>query len=354
MRQSLFSLIALFLLTSSVYAGNKNRIGQAGAQELLLNPWASSSGMAGANTVSATGLESIWGNVSGLAFIDRTEVAFTYANLFGGAGVSSNAFGLAQRVGESSVIGAYVMSMGFGDIDITTIDQPEGGIGTFSPQVLNLNISYARAFSNSIYGGFTLRTISHAISNSRANGVAIDAGIRYVTGKDENLKFGIALKNVGPKMQHSGDGFSTKTTVDEKEFTLNQRTQAFELPSTLSLGVSYDYYLTPKKTEEDTSGIAEHRLTGSGTFISNSFGRDQFAVGVEYSFNRIIAIRAGFLYEEGIFAVETRGQAHTGPTFGGSVNLPLGKSGNTLSVDYSYRTSNPMAGTHAVGVRLNL
>lgn len=354
MKKIYLSILALSLLSVNSFAGNKNRIGQAGAQELLLNPWAQSSGMAGANSVSAIGLESMWGNVSGLAFIDKTEIAFTYANLFAGAGATSNSFGLAQRVGESSVIGAYVMSMGFGDIDVTTVDQPEGGIGTFSPQVLNLNISYARAFSNSIYGGFTLKTISHAITNSRASGVAIDAGIRYVTGKDENLKFGIALKNVGPKMSHSGDGFSTKTTVDEKEFTLNQRTQAFELPSTLSLGVSYDYYLTPRKTDDDTSGVAEHRLTGAGTFISNSFGKDQIGVGLEYSFNRIVALRLGYLYEEGIFDADLRTQAHTGPTFGASVNLPLGKSGNTFSIDYSYRTSNPLAGTHAVGIRLNL
>lgn len=354
MKSIYISIFALSLLTVSAFAGNKNRIGQAGAQELLLNPWAQSSGMAGANTVAATGLESMWGNVSGLAFIDRTEIAFTHSNLFAGSGVTSNSFGLAQRVGESSVIGAYVMSMGFGDIDITTVDQPEGGIGTFSPQVLNLNISYARAFSNSIYGGFTVKTISHAITNSRASGVAIDAGIRYVTGPDDNLKFGIALKNVGPKMNHTGDGFATKTQVDEKEFTLSQRTQAFELPSTLSLGVAYDIYLTPRKTDDDTSGIAEHRLTLAGTFISNSFGKDQFTVGAEYSFNRFLAIRTGFIYEEGIFDVEFRSQAHTGPTFGGSINIPLGQSGNTFSVDYSYRTSNPMAGTHAIGIRLNL
>jgi len=354
MKKIYISILALSLLSVSAFAGNRNRIGQAGAQELLLNPWAQSSGMAGANSVSMIGLESMWSNVSGLAFIDKTEIAFTYANLFAGSGVTSNSFGLAQRIGDASVLGAYVNTMGFGDIDVTTVDQPEGGMGTFSPQVLNLNISYARAFSNSIYGGFTLKTISHAISNSRSNGVAIDAGIRYVTGKDENLKFGIALKNVGPKMSHSGDGFATKTQLDEKEFTLSHRTQAFELPSTLSLGVAYDIYLTPRKTDDDTSGIAEHRITGAGTFISNSFGKDQFAIGVEYSFNRIAALRAGFLYEDGILDSELRTQAHTGPTFGASVNLPLGNSGNKISIDYSYRTSNPLAGTHSVGIRLNL
>ncbi len=43
--------------------------------------------------------------------------------------------------------------MNFGDIDITTEDLPEGGIGTFSPKLTTINLGYAKEFSNSIYGG---------------------------------------------------------------------------------------------------------------------------------------------------------------------------------------------------------
>ncbi len=39
--------------------------------------------------------------------------------------------------------------------------------------------------------------ISESISNVRANGVAFDAGIRYLAGDDGRLKFGISLRNVG-------------------------------------------------------------------------------------------------------------------------------------------------------------
>ena len=41
---------------------------------------------------------------------------------------------------------------------------------------MNIGISYAKAFSNSIYGGFAIKIISESISNSKAQGVAIDAG----------------------------------------------------------------------------------------------------------------------------------------------------------------------------------
>ena len=39
---------------------------------------------------------------------------------------------------ESGVLGIGVMSMDFGDIEITTVDIADGGIGTFSPKFMNI------------------------------------------------------------------------------------------------------------------------------------------------------------------------------------------------------------------------
>ena len=99
-----------------------------------------------------------------------------------------NAFGFGQRVGESGVLGLSVTSMNFGDLEITEEDLPEGGIGSFSPTYTNIGMSYAKAFSNSIYGGITVRLISEAIYNVRSQGVSFDAGIRYVTGENDNVR----------------------------------------------------------------------------------------------------------------------------------------------------------------------
>ena len=61
-----------------------------------------------------------------------------------------SSFGFSQKVGESGVLGFSVMSMDFGDIEITTVELPEGGLGTYSPKFMNIGISYAKIFSNSI------------------------------------------------------------------------------------------------------------------------------------------------------------------------------------------------------------
>ena len=341
-------------LQSDLMAGNKDRVGQAGASQLLINPFARSTGFAGANSASVTGLEATYLNVSGLAFTRKTELMFSRTTWLSGSDVNINSFGFSQRVGETSVIGLGVMSMDFGDIEVTTVDLPEGGSGTFSPQYLNLGLSFAKEFSNSIYGGVTVRTISEAISDANATGVAFDAGIRYVTGEKDNLKFGIALRNVGPKMQYNGDGFSTKVELNGNEFTLEQRTEGFEMPALLNIGVSYDYYVGAKTDSTGKGLVADHRITGAGNFTSNSFGKDQIRIGVEYGFRDYLMLRGGFVYEEDIFDSNERTSVYTGPTAGVTFQVPISKNGSMFSIDYSYQDTNPFDGTHTFGARISI
>ena len=179
-------LLAASLVLGTAFAGNPDRAGSAGAGQLLINPWAASNGLAGTNMASVTGLESAFSNVAGLAFVQRNELAFANSMYLSGTGISLNSLGFATKVGDSGVLGMTVTSMNFGDIPITTEDLPEGGIGSFSPAFSNIGVTYAKEFSNSIYGGITLRIIGESISNVRASGVCFDAGIRYVTGEDRS------------------------------------------------------------------------------------------------------------------------------------------------------------------------
>lgn len=347
-------LLLSSLAISSVFAGNKDRVGQAGGNELLINPWARSSGLASANTANVSGLESMHLNVAGLSFINKTELSFTRTNWLSGSDINLNAFGFAQKLGEKNTLGVAVMSMSFGDIPITTVEQPDGGLGTFSPSLINIGISFARKFSESIYGGITVKAVSQSIADARSNGVAFDTGIRYVTGKTKQIKFGIALRNVGPKLQFAGDGFSTKVTLDDKEITLEQRTAPFELPALLNIGASYDYVIGAKADSTGKMVDPMHKIVFSGSFTSNSFGKDQLHAGAEYGFKEMFFVRAGFLYEEGIFNVDTRTTVYTGPTVGASVHAPFNQGTSNICIDYSYRATNPFGGTHAIGVRVEL
>ncbi|MAJ89785.1 MAG: DUF3308 domain-containing protein [Flavobacteriales bacterium] len=348
-------LIFLVVYSTQIFAGNPQRAGQAGASELLINPWARTSGWGGANIAGVRGLEGIYSNVAGLAFTQKTEIIFAQtswlqygSNMFSAedAVSSISSFGFSQKVGESGVLGFAIMSMNFGDIEITTVELPSGGIGTYSPSLMNLGVSYSRIFSNSIYGGITVKMISEQISNVSTNGIALDAGIQYVTGAKDNLKFGISLKNVGPRMSFDGDGLAFRGIVgddDDYKMTVEQRSSELELPALLNIGISYDI------------NVHEHRITGAGAFTSNSFQKDQYRLGGEYSYREMFMLRLGYTYEEGIRTPSTRTTALRGPSGGLTIELPMGgDAGSTFGLDYSYRHTDPFQGSHTIGVRINL
>ena len=337
--------LALLALTPAL-AGNPDRAGSAGASQLLINPWARSSGWGLANTSTLMGVESLFGNVAGLAHTRKTELYFTSTRWLEGSGITMNAIGLAQKLGESGVVGISYMGLGFGDLQITNDLKPEGGIGTVSPSMSNVSLSYAKSFSNSIYGGLLVRVVGESIANVRSQGVCFDAGIHYVTGETDNLHFGIALKNVGPPMRFSGDGLSVQGIVTNgvDQLTLEQRSERLELPSMLNIGAAYDLSFTEL-----------HRLTIAGNFASHSFTKDQFVLGVEYAFKKMFHLRGGYMWEDGITNDEERTTVFTGPSGGLSVDLPFGsEKKSAFAIDYGYRATNPFNGVHSVGVRITL
>lgn len=344
----LLLFFCMLVCSTSVWAGNKDRVGQAGATELLINPWARASGFNGINSATTMGVEAMRLNMGGLAFAKNTEIVFSSTQWLQGSGVNINSFGFGQHIGESGVLGISMMAVTFGELDVTSEVFPDGNSGaTFRPLLLNMGVGYAKSFSNSIHVGFLLRVINQNIADAGASGVAFDMGIQYITGPNDNIKFGISLRNVGTPMRYGGDGLSIQLQSPQGySLTVDQRTDKFELPSVLNIGGAYDIHLAE-----------QHRLTILANFTSNSFGNDYLGGGLEYAFNEMFMVRGAYRNEEGLrgdLADDQRTTAYTGLSVGVTLEVPFKKDGPSLGVDYAYRTSNPFGGTHTIGVKIGL
>lgn len=339
-----------------VNAGNPDRAGEAGAYELTINPWARSSGFFGMNSARIEGLEAMRVNVAGLAFAHKTEALFSRTHWLQGTDVFVNAFGVAQKFGEEkeNAIGVSFMSLDFGEIERTTTSQPEGGLGTFKPSFFNIGFAYSRSFSKRIYAGAVVRIVSERIDDLNAFGFAIDMGIMYVTGPLDNIRFGIALRNVGTPMKFGGDGLTFRGQAPAGEYlqTVSQRTEKFELPSLLNIGASYDLFLDNIKNDKEKD--TNHRLSFMFNFTSNSFGKDYVGGGLEYSWKDLFMIRGGYRWEQGINDPDTRTSAYLGYSAGFSVQVPIKKDGPAFGLDYAYRGTSPFKGTHTYSVRFTL
>lgn len=331
----------------SVQAGNPDRQGEAGAYELLMNPWARSAGLHTLTTSMVTGVEALQLNVAGLSRINRTELLVGHSIYLQGVDITTNAFGFGQRMGKNGAFGFSLTSLDFGDIRETTTDQPEGTGATFSPNFFSLGLSYAHLFENKVSVGFTLRAISESISDVSSFGLALDAGVQYVTGVQDNFKFGISLRSVGSRMTFRGEGLSTQRPSPDQggyNLTYDQRSTGFELPSMLNIGASYDLRFDEK-----------NRLTVIGNFTANSFSRDEIGAGLEYSLNNLFMLRGGYRYELGL-EDDSEASVYKGLSAGVSIETPLSKEAkNTrLGIDYSYRQTRVWNGTHNFSVRISI
>jgi len=119
-----------------------------------------------------------------------------------------------------------------------------------------------------------------------------------------------------------------------------QRSDVFELPSALNVGLSYDFIVN------DNAFI---RVLGN--FTSNAFARDQIGGGMEIYLLDKFALRGAYKFE----LQQSTGTDNIYDGFAGGISfdLPLQKAGNTkLGLDYAYRTTRFFRGTHNLSVRL--
>ncbi len=333
-------LLLLTLITVTAYAGNPDRQGEAGASELLFNPWARSAGLHSMTTSSVTGVEAMRLNVAGIGRIENTEFSFGTARLYEGSDLNFNAFGFAKKVGENGAFAITMASVDFGDIQITTTDQPEGIGGTYSPRFFHFGLGYSHTYANKISVGVLVRGVFESITDVSASGFAIDAGVQYVSGDNDEFKLGISLRNVGSPMAFEGEGLSFQTITDDgTPITLEQRSANLEMPSALNIGVSYDFAFG-----------AESTLRALGNFTSNAFSRDQIGGGLEFIFMDNYALRGGYKLDFGSSS-GAGDNIYTGVAAGASANFKASESVN-FGIDYAYRTTNPFKGSHNLTLRI--
>jgi hypothetical protein len=345
-------LIFIGVSFTSLYGGNPDRQGESGAGELLFNPWARSAGLHSINTSSVMGLEAMRLNVAGLGRINKWEVVLSSSQVFRGSELTQVAGGFATKIGKNGTLGGTLTSLSFGDIPITTVNQPEGTNGTFSPNFTNLALGYSYLYENKISVGLLTRFISENLPDLNALGFSIDAGVQYVSGEKENFRLGISLLNIGSPMKFSGQGLAFQgdnldPTVGGNKYPLTfyQRAEGFNLPTQLNIGLSYDWYMM--------SGNSFVRTIGN--FTSNAYTRDELGAGLEFNYKNLFMVRGAYRYvvEEAnsVFGKDV----YTGISAGASINIQAKKGKDSgFGVDYAYRATNPFGGSHNVSLRMAL
>lgn len=270
------------------------------------------------------------------------------------------------RLDDRNVIGGSLRYFSLGEIQLVDANQTQ--LGTYSPNELAVDGTFARTFGDNFSLGTALRFIYSNLSSGIVDGgqqtkpgtaVAADVSAYY---KDEKqlfntpatLAFGLDISNIGTKMSYSDGG------------------QKYFLPTNMRLGGASTFHLdgfndftfsldlnkllVPTPPEYDSSGRIlrgkdPNRSVPSGIFgsfadapggFSEEFQEISFSTGLEYWYNKQFAIRTGYFYEN--------------PNKGNRkyLTLGLGLKYNIVDIDFSYLIANQQVSPLANTLRFSL
>jgi len=309
---NVFILLLLTLLSvSNVFAQ-----GESAVPFLLIAPDARPGGMGEAGVATATNATAIWWNPGGLAFqyddpeVDsRGEASLMHVKWLPQFNFSDLWYDfLAARyyIDDIGMIGMSITYLNLGENHAT--DENGNDLGTFDSFEYAVTLSYATKLKENLGLGLNLKYIQSNLTDKnlqvgaenrdgRSSSFAVDIGVKWVPAYDflgNRVSFGANLANIGPKM----------TYIDEA--------QADPLPTNLKMGLAYKIIndefnkitlvydlnkLLVVRNEEGSDGVLESVAYSAWT-EKDSFKKIQHSIGLEYWYGSLIALRAGYFYED--------------------------------------------------------
>jgi len=304
MRKVLATALALLLVTATVAYGQQegdvpptdlSKVGTSAANFLKLPVGARSLALGGGGVATVRDATALYWNPAGIGGIDRVTLAYNRFDLY--AGISHTFTGFVMPFGLNTRLGISYIGLNSGEMEITTVDEP-GGTGEFF-EVVNtaIGVTFSQILTDRFTLGITGKWVQEKIQRAVANGIALDVGSTFNTGL-LGTRLGMAILNMGPKMQLDGPDLAFDRQIDEEPGELtaglnpaaNLETLTYDLPLMFRLGVSIDL------------------LGGISTFMTNDQNRvtalidiedanDQVArvgLSLEYAWNEMVYARLGY------------------------------------------------------------
>lgn len=233
-------ILVSILFTGLSYAQQTDQAGTSMANFLKIGVGPRAVAMGDAFVAMANDASSLYWNPAGIAEIQKNEIFVQTTSWI--ADTKLYFLGAAVPLGSFGIIGASVYSFSSGEMDETTLAQPDGTGRSFDAGNLAIGISYARTLTDRFSVGFTFKYINESLSRETADGFAFDIGSTFTTNFLNNMKLGITLSNLGSQMELSGPDLLVDYDVapdipTNKTTSARLGTQSWDLPLIFRIGI---------------------------------------------------------------------------------------------------------------------
>ncbi len=344
---------------------------------LMISPDARAGAMGDAGVSTAPDVNSMHWNPAKYAFL-QSDISWGLAyspwlrNLVPDMNLAYLAF--ASRIDDMSAIAATLRFFTLGDIQFTDING--GDLGTYRPNEFSVDAAYSRMLTDHLSGAVAARFIYSNLTlgqleGSRA-GISVAADVAVYWQKEvewfrdigAEFAWGINISNIGNKIGYSGTSIRRDFIPTNLRFGPTLTLEIDEY-NTLAFTADINKLLVPtpplyardeqgnpipidgtdkfeiaKGFDNDVSvvaGMLQSFYDAPGGF-REEFSELSYAVGVEYWYNEVFAIRGGGFFED-----KTKGNRKF-------FTLGAGLRYNVFGLDFSYlipvdTRNNPLGNT---------
>lgn len=318
-------LVCLVLGASQLYAQLIPNFGaqRAGLSTLSflkndMNP--RSSAMAGASvSMDADGFSTF---TNPAATADLKSFHTSISNLSIGAGIQQSYLAVSiPRKNNFSTFGFSLNMLNSGAMEKRTEFQPEGTGEIFYVTNMALGGTYAQQLSDMFSAGVTMKFIYEKVDTYTNATVAADVSFLYKTDY-KDLNFAVMIQNFGGSSAINGDDLP----VDFNR-SLDPSADNYSVPTVFSLGAS----IVPWRKDK-------HSLLVALQLNHPTDNAENYRVGVEYEYNKLLYVRAGY---------KLNVSAQSLPTFGFGMRYNIGA--HPLYINYAANPTDYLGIQHTIG-----
>lgn len=285
-RITVLAILCICVSYSQSFVSDVSKRGTSAATFLSIGQSARAIGMGSAFVGIQGDPSAMYWNPAGIASIEGISLLFDHTNWF--ADVGYNFFAGTYSIDGFGTLGLSIIISDIGEMDVTTINQPDGTGQTFTATDFAVSLAYAIKLTDNFAIGFNPKFIYQSIWNTNASSFALDMGVQYKTPFDDMI-LAMSISNFGTKMQLQGNSTLILYDEDPQSNGNNDKipayleTKSWALPLTFRVGLAYE----PVKSEDHLLILALDALHPSDNYESIN-------IGAEYTFMNIFSIRGGY------------------------------------------------------------
>lgn len=328
--------ILIALVVPAGPAGAQSKAGTTMAAFLGIEPISRCAGMGNAGAALSEGIESVYFNAGAIGTISRPAILFTHSLWY--ADITYDYAAAALPVRTWGTLFASVTTLGSGEINVRTVEQPLGTGERYTVGDLALTLGYGRQVTERFTAGFQVNWVRERIWNTSSSFTTFSAGTVYRL-TESGIRLGSFLSNLGTESGYSGRDLAIQYDNNPGVFGDNsalpgeQFTGDFPVPILARVGLAIPWAVDERS-----------RLLFLLDALHPNDNTESVNAGAEWAWKETLALRMGYqtLFQD---------DSDLGLTFGFGLQGGLGD--NRYHLDYAWADHEFLQETHRMTLVLD-